>query len=244
MLQQSVKSKKTIINRVLFREFGESRFEMKKGLMKKILLILSLFFSLAFLGSCLKTLYPIFHKKDAIFNESLLGYWKCADKAKNISFVEFRKIPVDRKTELPPSIREISDKGYFVSQIDSIGKIKGQDFVFLAKIGKNHFLDYYPAEGSFQKNVNKSYREHYVKLHTNYRVDFKDNNHFEIRMFDQSFLEKLLSDNKINIQYEEVNGKKLITASTDDLQKFIIKYSDNPDAYGGDITYCSRIIDY
>ena len=63
-------------------------------------------------------------------------------------------------------------------------------------------------------------------------------------MFDQSFLEKLLSDNKINIQYEEVNGKKLITASTDDLQKFIIKYSDNPDAYGGDITYCSRIIDY
>ena len=158
--------------------------------------------------------------------------------------MEFRKIPVDRKTELPPSIREISDKGYFVSQIDSIGKIKGQDFVFLAKIGKNHFLDYYPAEGSFQKNVNKSYREHYVKLHTNYRVDFKDNDHFEIRMFDQSFLEKLLSDNKINIQYEEVNGKKLITASTDDLQKFIIKYSDNPDAYGGDITYCSRIIDY
>lgn len=212
--------------------------------MKRIFYIIYISFLLFSLSSCLKTLYPIFHKKDAIFNESLLGYWKCSDKAKNVSFVEFRKIPDDRKPELPPSIREISDKGYFVSQIDSMGKIKSQDFVFLAKIGKNHYLDYYPAEISSQRNVNKHYRDHYIKLHTNYRFDFKDNDHFEIRLFDQSFLEKLLSDNKINIQYEMVNGKKLITASTDDLQKFVIKYSDNPDAYGGDITYCSRIIDY
>ena len=139
----------------------------KRERMKKILLILFLFFSLAFFSSCLRTLYPIFHKRDAIFNESLLGYWKCTDKAKNISFVEFKRIPVDRKTELPPSIREISEKGYFVSGIDSTGKIKSQDFVFLAKIGKNHFLDYYPAEGSeslTKTDTNESFRENIKSL--------------------------------------------------------------------------------
>ena len=37
-------------------------------------------------------------------------------------------------------------------------------------------------------------------------------------------------------------GKVLFTASTDDLQKFINQYGDNPEAFGDDITYCSRIM--
>ncbi|HLO82839.1 MAG TPA: hypothetical protein VK166_17865 [Chitinophagaceae bacterium] len=212
--------------------------------MKRFVLIVFLIFSLSFFSSCLQTLYPIFHIKDTVFSESLLGYWKSLDKAKNVGFIEFKRIPEDRESELPPGIREISDKGYFVSKIDSMGKIRSQYFVFLARIGKCNYLDYYPAEMPSQRKVNKLYRDHYIKLHESYRFDFKDNDHFEIRLFDQAFLEKLLSDNKINIQYEVVNGRKLITASTDDLQQFVIKYSDNPDAYGGDITYCIRIRDY
>jgi hypothetical protein len=212
--------------------------------MKNFLLLLGLFLSVTLLSGCLKTLYPIFHKKDAIFSPNLLGYWRYTDKENVTGFVEFKKIPENRQPELPPAIREISDKGYLVSKMDNMGKIIAQDFVFLAKIGKNQYLDYYPAEMSSQRNMNKHYRDHYIKLHTNYKYDFKDTDNFEIRLFDQSFMEKLLSDNKINIKYEMVNGKKLITASTDDLQKFIIKYSDNPDAYGGNVTNYSRIINY
>jgi hypothetical protein len=209
--------------------------------MKKIFYIVSISFVLLFLSSCLTTLYPIFHEKDAIFNERLLGYWKCAD-GENISFMEFKKISDDRKLELPPGIREISDKGYLVSRIDSIGQIISQYFVFLAKIGKNNYLDYYPAEMVFQKNVNKFYKDHRIKVHSNYRCDFKDNDHFEMKLFDKGFLDKLISNNKINIRHEVIYGSNLITASTDDLQKFIIQYSDNPDAFGGNITYCSRIV--
>lgn len=212
--------------------------------MKKIFYIIATAFLLLFLSSCLTTLYPIFHSDEAIYNESLLGYWKCTDNDKKISYMEFRKIPAYRKSELPPAIQEISDKGYFVSKISSLGDITDQYFVFLAKIGKNHYLDYYPAEMPSQKNVNRFYKEHFIKVHSNYRCDFKDNNHFEIRLFEKSFLDKLISDNKINIRHEIVDGKSLITASTDDLQKFIIKYGDNPEAYAGNINYCSRIFDY
>jgi len=212
--------------------------------MKKIFYILSISFLLLFLSSCLTTLYPIFHEKDVIFNESLLGYWKCSDKSKEIGFMEFKKIPDDRKPELPPGIREISDKGYFVSRISSMGEIFGQYFVFLAKIGKNHYLDYYPAEMLSQKNVNKIYRDHCIKVHTNYRFDFKDRDHFEIKLFEQAFLDRLISNNQINIRHEVIDGGNLITASTDDLQKFIIQYSDNPDAFGENITYCTRIVYY
>jgi hypothetical protein len=157
--------------------------------MNKTYYILFTSFLLVFLSSCLTTLYPIFHEKDAIFNESLLGYWKCSDKGKNISFMEFKKIRGDRKTELPPGIREISDKGYLVSRIDSLGQITSQYFVFLAKIGNHHYLDYYPAELPSEKKVNKFYRDHYVKVHSNYRCDFKDDDHFEMKLFDKSFLD-------------------------------------------------------
>jgi hypothetical protein len=189
-------------------------------------------------------LYPIFRKEDAIFNESLLGYWKCSDKGKQISFTEFKKIPGDRKPELFPGIRQISDKGYLVSRIDSMRQITDQYFVFLSKIGKSYYLDYYPAEMQSQRNINSFYKSHYIKVHSSYMFDFKDNDHFEMKRFDQDFLDKLISNNKINIRHEVIGGRNLITASTDDLQKFIITYSDNAAAFGDNITNCSRVIDY
>ena len=212
--------------------------------MKRAFYIACLLFLIISLNSCLTTLYPIFHSNEAILNEKLLGYWKCTDKDKKISYMEFIKIPADRKTELSPAIQKISDKGYFVSRISNVGDITEQYFVFLVKIGKNYYLDYYPAELPSQKNVNRFYKDHSIKVHSNYRCDIKDNNHFEIRLFEKTFLDKLISDNKINIRHEVIGNKNLITASTDELQKFIIKYGDNPDAFAGNITYCSRIIDY
>ena len=212
--------------------------------MKRAFYIACLLFLIISLNSCLTTLYPIFHSNEAILNEKLLGYWKCTDKDKKISYMEFIKIPADRKTELSPAIQKISDKGYFVSRISSLGDITDQYFVFLVKIGKNYYLDYYPAELPSQKNVNRFYKDHSIKVHSNYRCDIKDNNHFEIRLFEKTFLDKLISDNKINIRHEVIGNKNLITASTDELQKFIIKYGDNPDAFAGNITHCSRIIDY
>jgi hypothetical protein len=212
--------------------------------MKKIVTILLACFLSFFLSGCLTTLYPIFHERDAIFNEKLLGYWKCTDKENNISFIEFKKITEDRKSELFPGIRKISDKGYLVSRMDSTRQITDQDFVFLAKIGKYYYLDFYGAEMPSQRNVNKFFKNHYIKVHSSYRCDIEDNDNFVMKRFDKGFLDKLISDNKINIRHEVVGGENLITASTEDLQKFIITYSDNAAAFGDNIAHCSRIIDY
>lgn len=213
-------------------------------MMKKIFHIVFAALFLFSLSGCLKTLFPIFHEKDAIFNKSLLGYWRCSDKGGNISFMEFQKIMDDRKQELPPGIRKIADKGYLVTRINTKEEISSQHFVFLVRIGKYYYLDYFPAETGSQKNVNKIYKDHHIKVHSNYRCDFKDNNRFEMKLFDQDFLDKLISKNQINIRHEVIDGSNLITASTDDLQKFIKQYSDNPEAFGDDITYCSRMQHY
>ena len=121
----------------------------------KLWLILIVFI----LTGCLTTLYPIFHVTDVTFNPVLLGYWKYIDDKKE-KFIEFRKIPDDRKLELTASIKKISDKGYLVSSTDSLGVVLSQSFVFLAKIGKNYYLDFYPAEMPSQKGINKFYKSH------------------------------------------------------------------------------------
>ena len=65
-----------------------------------------------------------------------------------------------------------------------------------------------------------------------------------MKLFDKSFLDKLVSKNQINIRHEVIDGKNIFTASTDDLQKFIKQYGDNREAFGDDITYCNRIMHY
>jgi len=211
--------------------------------MKKVLLFFSVFFLLILLSGCLSTLYPIFKVKDVVFDENLLGYWKCSGLDEKIRFMEFKRIPNERKSELSGDIRSVCDKGYLLQRIDSSRQIIEEDFVFLAKIGENYYLDFYPAEMLSQKKVDEIYKKHFIKVHKSYKYDFKDKNHFEISRFGKEFLDKLISNNKINIRHEVLNGKNVITASTEDLQKFIIQYSHDPHFFSG-IMYCSRIIDY
>ena len=210
--------------------------------MKKNLLILFLSLILILFNSCLSTLYPIFHEEDVVFNQQLLGSWKYIEDNQQ-KFMEFKKIPGDRKSELTAAVNKISDKGYLASEADSSGTVTSQFFVFIAKIGKNYFLDFYPAELPSQKKINIYYKNHQIKKHNSYRIDFTDKDHFEMKRFDKSFLDKLISNNKINIRHEVVEGSNVITASTDELQKFIIQYSDNPKAFMGGVS-CVRTVFY
>ena len=181
--------------------------------------------------------------KDVVFDENLLGYWKCSGLDKEVRFMEFKKIPVERMPELTGDVRSISDKGYLLQRMDSLRQLIQEDFVFLAKIGENYYLDFYPAEMSFQKKVDQFYKAHITKVHKSYKYDLKDKNRIELSRFDKEFLDKLIASNKINIRHEVLEGKNVITASTEDLQKFIIQYSKDPHFFSGTI-YCNRIIDY
>ena len=211
--------------------------------MKKALFLYSFFFLLALLSGCLSTLYPIFKINDVVFEENLLGFWKCSGLDEKVRFMEFKRIPSERKSELSGEIKSICDKGYLLQRMDSSRQVIEENFVFLAKIGGNYYLDFYPAEMLSQKKVDAIYRKHFIKVHKSYKYDFKNNSHFEISRFDKEFLDKLISNNKINIRHEVLDGENIITASTEDLQKFIIQYSSDPHFFSGTMS-CSRVIDY
>jgi len=190
----------------------------------------------------LVTFYPIFYKKDIAFNPSLIGTWKYSEDHKT-RFAEFKPIPSERKKELAPAIAEVADKGYFLTRSDSAGTIINQSFVFLVKIGSNYYFDNYPAETASASMIDKSYKDQVVKAHSSYRIDIENKDHFTIRSINKSFMDQLITSNKINIRHLVVDGNILITAETAELQKFIIQYGNNPKMFIDELK-CERVIYY
>jgi hypothetical protein len=69
-------------------------------------------------------------------------------------------------------------------------------------------------------------------MHTAYRVDLFKTVHFELSQLDGGFLNKLIEEKKIHIRHEiNSDGDIVITASTEELQQYIMKYGDEPGAY-------------
>jgi hypothetical protein len=192
------------------------------------------------LTSCLDTLYPIFTADDVEFDPSLLGTWKYKDDNQKTHFNEFKKLPTERKNELTGLVSSITDKCYLESSIDSSGLVEQQNFVFLVKLDDHYYLDYYPAELSSDKMIDQAFKDHQIKTHKSYRIDFASKDLFHLRRFDKGFLDNLIMNNKINIRHVSVQRKNVITASTRELQKFIIQYGENPKAYANDIL-CTRV---
>ena len=178
-----------------------------------------------------------------IENTDLKGIWSYSGSNKK-GTMQIENIPTERYNELSGDVKNIAGKGYFITWKDSTGVITAQYFAFLAKIDNNYYFDYYPAETAMQKNIDDIFKLHYIKLHSCYKITLENNGDFEIRLFDEGFVEKLLDERKILIKYEQHQNpdgdSKVITASTDELRQYLKKYSAYENAFG-DTYLCEKI---
>ena len=189
--------------------------------MKKVSIILGCVFLFIFLSSCLNTLYPIFTEKDIVFKPELLGKWNNKEDV-----VQITSLAKESGIELPAKISAIKDKGYLISGDDE------KYIVFLARIGKYLYFDYYPLESEVQQKADEFYMQHMIKRHFSYRVDIINKDRFELSQLDGDFLENLIKQKKIRIRHEiDGDGSIIITAPTEELQQYILKYGDDPGAY-------------
>lgn len=210
--------------------------------MKKVSVILGFTFLVILLGGCLRTLHPIFTLEDIVYEPKLLGSWKTDNQGTKGS-VTITNLAADNSIELPEKISSIRQKGYLIAYQDEDGTAAEQYIAFLARIGKHLYFDYFPADKQNKKTGDEFFTSHFVKMHTSYRVNiFKDGN-FELSQLDEQYLNKLIEEKKIRISHEkDAKGDIVITASTDELQQYIIKYGDEPGAYRSDKTVFTKII--
>jgi hypothetical protein len=199
--------------------------------MKKILLVSALFMTLL-LGSCLTTLHPIFTEKDLVFDPRLTGKWSNKEDGSTASY---RPANIDDVRSLSTSLQRNVSKIYMLEERDEQGLLKSKQYAFMVKLGKYYYMDFYPAGLKAGDTEEKFFAAHYIPMHSIYRINFKNDRTYEIQQLDAGYLENLIKNKKIRIRHEVTGeGDYVITAPTEDLQKYIIKYADTPEAYNKD----------
>jgi hypothetical protein len=92
------------------------------------------------------------------------------------------------------------------------------------------YIDFYPEEWRVDNTI---LAFHLMGVHTFAKVDINDE-YINIDWFDSDWFEQKLKENKIRIKHEKNSGNILLTAQPKDLQKFVIKYSDDENAFDDD----------
>lgn len=209
--------------------------------MKKIILTTAFALLLIFLSSCLHTLHPIFTEKDLAYNPKLIGTWKTENQG-NKGRAVITNLANENSLELPGNISSIKQKGYLISYQDENGATSERYIAFLARIGKHLYFDYFPADKKEDQNIDEFFAAHFVKMHTSYRVEISNDGSFEISQLDEGYVTKLIDEKKIRISHEtDADDNMVITATTQELQQYLLKYGDEPSAYRSDKTIFKKI---
>jgi hypothetical protein len=190
--------------------------------MKRIALLLAVAFALIVAG-CVPSLNPLYTEKDLIFEPALVGVWAESDDAKETWAFE-----------------KSGDKGYkLVYAAD--GKA-GEFDARLLKLGDTMFLDLYPDDvGLKEINRNDFYKAHLIPAHTFAKVT-QIEPVLQMAFFNPDWLNKLLETDPKAIQHQKLSEDRIVlTASTKELQKFVLKHADTKDAFGDEPSKLKRI---
>ena len=178
---------------------------------------------LLLMSSCLvSSLHPFYKAKDKIYEPSMLGSWIDSDSCiwlieKNMVAEEFMG------PEFPDSTYRLTyyeEEGMVGLFIGTLFELKGIQYV-----------DFYPDPNEDHCNSGLT-GFHHFPTHTLARVKL-DSDSLMFYWYGDEWLNELFKQNRIRIKHETVEigpdwERHLLTAPTSDLQKFIIKYANNP----------------
>lgn len=198
-----------------------------------ILLVLALL-----LSSCVVKSLHAFYTQDLLyFEQNLIGNWLDSGKA-SWTILPFKEVilkenHVKNASELKKDELKMYNNyknGYVVFFEKDSTKT-----TFLAmpfKIDNQLFLDFTPIEDrESEVTSNDLYKMHLINTHSLAKLDMDSNDVASIKWLDEDKLKVLLDENRIKIKHEKVGFGEtfLLTASSEELVKFIEKYMGSDD---------------
>jgi hypothetical protein len=177
----------------------------------------------AILGGCVPvmSLHPLYTEKDTVFEEKLLGTW----------------VSDDNETTWEFTCPSKPEKKYELVFSDDEGK-KGMFDVHLTKLQDRFFLDVYPGKSPCdEKDPNKVdwlYNTLFlVPVHTFIKIDFVGPQ-LKMKITDDDEMKKLLVEDPNAVEHTLIEDKPVLTASTEKLQAFVLKYADDSRLFGNE----------
>ncbi len=182
----------------------------KKDIMKaKVFPFLFLFVTLVISG-CIPSVHPLYTEDDLVFEPNILGIW--IESGNDVEWVF-----------------EDSGKNSYVVRITEEGKLSNLE-VHLVKLDDKYFFDFFEGENDHIKDINGYLALQFIPIHTFVKVIITDE-YMEIYRFDPGWLEEILKADPTLVKHEVTKDYILLTASTHELQRFILDYAQVMEAY-------------
>lgn len=186
--------------------------------------------------------YPLYTTNELVKDDRIIGKWMSKLIREEISSdsiiweIEFKdKQWKDRiSNQLNNESKQIKTKTTYSLKIypaENPAELAVFD-IHIVKLRNEYFLDFLleDMETDYIFTV-----MHLLPVHTFAKIEIDKN--LTIKWLDSEFLEKLLDTHKIKIRHEKRDDALLLTAKPKKLQKFIIKYSENEDAYLDNLSF-------
>lgn len=171
-------------------------------------------------GCILRSVHPFYKESDVTYRPSLEGQWKDGE---DVSWRIHNNPFKNNSYEL------------HCSKNRSEATLLGHLFTLDGEL----YIDVVPVSDNREELT--VFDLHMMPTHSIARVDMVNDDQVNIRWFNEEWLQNMFKQNKIRISHEvimdenpksEDDGAYLLTASTDELQKFIMKYGKSEGAYG------------
>lgn len=183
------------------------------------------------LGGCVPvmSLHPLFTEENLVFEEKLLGTWVDNPNSPKSTW-EFQRVEdsAQKEGELNPPKKP--DKAYKLILLNNEDNTKGSFYAHLVKLENRLFLDVYPSRiPCAEPDPNKDWLLNTFFLIPGHSFVIIDSIEPQLKMrwTNQDEMEKLLKEEPGAVKHELVEDGIILTASTEQLQQFVLKYADD-----------------
>lgn len=212
-------------------------------------------------NGCIPSLQPIYTEDKLVAIKELPGTW--VDAANELNFTQ-QKTVMGEKKDVQVTVHQQQketwrfkadgDKRYQLIHIDNNGNAAAFD-IHVIKLGSDFFMDFYPTSmpnedelkqdagiGNLVKELEKmnSLKAFHVYPVHNFAKLEVGQKQLKITMFDPDFLKNLLENQQIRIKHEKTEEGFILTASSQELQKFAEKYAHVKEAFLDDPIVLNR----
>jgi hypothetical protein len=167
--------------------------------------------------SCIPSLYPLYRDKDLLMDYKLEGLYETGEN-------EYWKI-----RRLDPDFEKLSGdwKQYssgYTYKLSVREEDKLEEFALhLLALGDELYLDFFPVDYDIRHGFLDM---HLVPAHIFAKAELTEEA-LILHFIDIEWLEELIESNRIKISYVELEERYLLTARTEELQKFITKFAND-----------------
>jgi len=198
-----------------------NNFEYGSFFPKRKILVLVGFICFLLSGCLVKSLHPFYKPSDIVYRKDIIGTY--VDQEKGTWQIEQAIKQEFLKADSPQN-------HYKITLVDD-KKRKASFTGNLFKLDNNYYVDFFPEGGNNDDQIDL-YNLHLLGVHTVAKVIIGKNS-IHIKWYNEKWLSELFEQNKIRLAHEKVdnNDAVVLTASTNDLQKFMRKFANDPNAF-------------